>query len=180
MVAAKRMDGSQVTKKAFQEWLEEAATQSNAAFESAHVDELEGLPLSDEAGVELVQRSCALLEEGRAVLQNVQGARPLRYLLMFLPLAPTSTLSLWEEEAWNKVTGADEPLTVYLIAGDQLFEEWDEEYRRPVQVPVAEHSGCRAIYRCWRTSDDMQRSWEFARGVYIIVDLLRETPLSEG
>ncbi len=173
------MDGSQVTKKTFEKWLEEAVTQSIAAFESAHVDEFEGLGVFEGDGLELVRQCCALLEDGRTILRSVQGARSFRYLTMFLPLGHTSVLRLWQDELWDRVTGAGEPPSVYLIAGDQLLEEWDEEYRRPVQVPLANRSGFRALYRCWRTTDDMQRSWEFASGIFIIVDF-REAPLPEG
>jgi hypothetical protein len=173
------MDGSRVTKKTFEKWLEEAATQSDDAFQSVHVDELEGLGLFDVDGLELVRQCCALLQNGRTILRNVQAARSFRYLVMFLPIPPIKTLCLWDEELWERVTGSDEPPTLYLMAHDQLLEEWDEEYHRPVQVPVAEHSGFRALYRCWRTRYDMQKSWEFARGVYVVVDF-RQAPLSDG
>lgn len=170
------MDNFRVTKKTFAKWLEEAVTVSNAALESAHVDELEGISFGDEDGLGLVRRCCALLEDGRTILRDIHGARSFRYLLMFLPLGPSTSLSLWDESLWDGVRGVDEPPSVYLIAGDQLLEEWDEEYRRPVKIPVAEHSGFVALYRCWRSRDDLQNSSEFARGIYIIVDFREPSP----
>jgi hypothetical protein len=75
MVAPKRRDDSQVMKTTFAKWLEEAAGQSDAAFESMHVDELEGLGFADVDGLELVRRACVLLEHGRTILRGVHGAR---------------------------------------------------------------------------------------------------------
>jgi hypothetical protein len=171
LAEGKRMENSPVTKKkTYAEWVEGVLKQSSAMFESAHLDDLEGADCADLAGPELVRHCRALLEEGRTILRKAGEARSFRYLIVFLPLRPADTLSLWEDELWDQVSGADEPPTAYLIARDPLLEEWDEEYRRPLQIPQNEDSAGRAMYRCWRTKQDMQNSWEFARGVYLVVE----------
>ena len=169
MAQNERMGDSRVIKRTFTDWLEAAVSRSTAVLESAHVDELDGVSLIEVDGLELVQRCCALLEKGRASLRSMESAHRLHYLAMFLPIPLTRTLSVWEESLWAEVSSSDEPPTVYAIARDQLLEEWDEEYRRPVQIPLAEFPEVRALYRCWRTQRDMENGWEFARGIYVVV-----------
>lgn len=155
-------------KKNFAEWLIAAAAASESGFESAHLDELD-IPDVRTRGLELVRDCCALLQEGKTLLAN-RGAHPIRYLLAFLPLEATEELRLWDESPWHSVGAQDEPVTIYAMSREQILEEWDEEYRRPVDVPLPGQADFLALYRCWRTRADMQRSWEFERGMYLVLD----------
>jgi hypothetical protein len=164
------MDDSEMTKKTFAEWLIEAATGSQSEFESAHLDEFD-LPQGYRArGLELVRNCCALLEQGRTILGQRLGVREIRFLLVFLPLSSSECLSFWTDDLWDAVGAENEPPTLYLMARDQVLDEWDEEYRRPLD-PLPEYPQFLALYRCWRTKIDMQNSWGFERGVYLVLDV---------
>ncbi len=160
-----------MNKKTFADWLIAATAESQLGFESAHLDELEITGALQSRGVELVRDCCALLEEGKALLAKHAGGHRIRYLLAFLPLGASDHLCLWDESLWRAVGVQDEPVTLYAISREQVLEEWDEEYRRPVDVPLQEPLDVLALYRCWRTRADMRNSWEFERGLYLVLDL---------
>jgi hypothetical protein len=162
-------------KETFETWLLKGALESDREFESAHIDELDLPEEYRGRGLHLVGACGALLERGRVLLNAAPNARRIRFLMVFLPLQSSLNLSLWTDELWEHVGTENEPPTLYLMARDQILHEWDEDYRRPLDVPVSECPHVQALYRCWRTRNDMQHSWEFERGIFLALDLQRHS-----
>lgn len=170
-VANRTVNGSCMARMVFTEWLVDAVTR-DSPFEAIHVDELD-LPIPiGPCGPALVRGCCELLELGRTTLGTAPGHR-VRSLIVFLPLTPTEHLTFWTDGLWDVASLANEPPTFYVMCREQILEEWDEEYRRPVDMPLPEYAAVNALYRCWRTRTDMEHSWEFARGVYLVLELRR-------
>ena len=156
-------------KQTYSEWLI-AAAQSQRAFDSVHVDELE-IPGLHARGLELVRDCCTLLEAGRRLLATQAGGERVRYLLAHFPLGASESLFLWDASAWDAVGADREPPSLYVMCRDQVLTDWDEEYRRPVDVPLPDRGDIFALYRCWRTRVDMQNAEEFYRGLFLELDL---------
>lgn len=152
------------------EWLRQVAT-GQRSFESVHLDELEGGKYSQLAGLELVRYVRQILLSAVLQLRTSIAGHGIRRVVVYLPVDVTDELMPFTHEIWRDLACADEPPSLYVLRGEQVFDDDCEEYRRPVLLPIEDSHNLKAIFRSFRDQEDMDNSWEFTSGIYIIASL---------
>lgn len=149
-------------------WLNQVLRDGGSAFHAIHFDSLENCGSHGEVGLELVRIAIEVLISSRNhVCGNVGNSREL-ILSIFLPLGVSEEALPWNSDLWGKVKAADELPSLYIISGSQIFDEDMEEYRRPISIPIEGSGDVTAVFRSFRNSEAMMKSWEFTSGIYLI------------
>lgn len=125
----------------------------------------------DEPPVLALQTALACID---LAVAQVRQSQPDVDGLVTVPLEPsddltTQTPELTEliDQPWTYGPGLSVP-GLYLLQ-PSIWREYEEceDYRRSLLAGDALKPGYAAYYRCWRSSADAKKGWEFERTVYI-------------
>jgi len=158
------------TKLSLSSWLSDSILDGGSVVRCIHLDRLENKYSSNLVGIDLARFSYQLLLNVLSDLQKYFVNPVAQNAIVFLPLGVSDAIMEWEPEIWEKVSGKDEPPSLYIIKREQIFDDDMEEYHRPVRLPFDCASNVRAIFRSFRDDNAIRNSWEFTSGIYLIAN----------
>lgn len=152
------------------EWTIRNLTQErNDNFRSIHFDYLRYYRKENPKGLNLLKYAFLVLREVHAVAQDILNKSPQIkfHPMIYFPLGDSPNIMNWNNAYWEELGKDNEPPSLYLFPTKQIFEDYVEEYRKPIDIPVEEQKELLAIFRCCRDLRSMENSWEFSIGIYL-------------
>jgi len=131
-------------------------------FKTVHFDRLQDYKDENLKGISLLNYACSLLTKAVELVNNRadKNFKP----LVYLPLGFSKKIKKWEEKNWNNLGKSREPPSLYILAMQNIFDLYVEEYKCPVMIPFHSNFPIAAIFRCFRSPEDL---WDFSSGIYL-------------
>ncbi len=169
MVDRQRMDVTKMTDFTKLEiWLN-AALQRTERFDSIHFDEF--WECNSFGGDVLVSFASQVVSHCLNFLQKFASGYEVRFVVVYLSAGITEEVEFWSENIIQRISGADEPPTLYLLRSEHVFDEESEEYRVPVELNIVDLKADCVIFRSFRDRESIEKSWEFNSGLYFIAKI---------
>ncbi len=153
------------------DFVDNALAQKNGGFASAHFDELAIEFDFHSRGLQLLTFSFDLLKATSSHIHtNHLGNRKIS-IFVYLPLSCADKLKLWNSVEVDNLIVLNEPPSLYIYFGCDHIPLENEEYRYPILLENNHSDKVKCIYRCFRTPEGIENSWEFERGIEILETL---------
>jgi hypothetical protein len=159
-------------------WLPQSFSDAANVFDDVHFDQLVE-QRSDADPQALLEASCEFLTNIQKKLGRIGKLRDVKRAAILLPLRSTIRVRVWREAFWNRIGLDVTPPTLILMKVDRLFDRFDEEYSRVLDIPKRPSSVI-GRYRSYRDLTGPSASIDFANGIYLTMEHPLQTDISEA
>ncbi len=148
------------------EWVVQSSAEPwKEKFKTIHFDRFKDYQRDKMKGMSLLSYSCGLLKTASEHCSNFQdqNLKP----LIYFPLNFSKTIKKWKEDYWDDLGNEREPPSLYILYTEHILDLCEEEYKCPVDIPIALDFPVTIIFRCSRDIKYMKNNWEFQLGIYL-------------
>lgn len=152
----------------FPNWIDDLSGDARA-IRSIHLDQLCEYDPDGLKGKALAEYMVDLIDDfSEYVKYNKIFKKNETHIVIFIPLICTDELLLWNDRIYNEIGNDEEPASVYIYYGEDIFGNDLEEYRKPIDGSFKGRDGLLIIFRSFRDRNAIDNQWEFTNGIYLV------------
>ncbi len=129
-------------------------------------------------GLSLLKCACSILSEVHFTIKSNLSEKKIFKPYVYIHLGYSENIQYWDNSIWlklgqdsEKVTYQSPSLGIASVTASDFFGIDLEEYRCPIKFPpnflLDSDNKILAIFRCFRTQQSLEKSWEFSTGIYL-------------